>query len=263
MTLQDIVNLFRIFTSEDSNAGRWSDSNATILANRAQQQMTLDLDWPEATILFTTVASTTNGAQEYQLPEILKVTRVYIAGQPIVPTSIPALQGDQIQFYDMTGAQLQPQWQAQPPVAYPTQTGGMGNTSGNAPWTQGSRPKWYFRGGNLGLIPAPSNAVAAQVDTIPIPIALVAMTDVSQYPDNFRDALAWKMTEYALYADSNQMVVGASQAYKECLTKLQKWVDDMNMMLPKSPFPRTTRMNFRGGVTKRMTSYAGSGNLRA
>jgi hypothetical protein len=261
MTLQDIINLARIVLAEPNNQGRWSDSDMTILANRAQQQVTLELDWPESTILFTTVASTTNGAQEYQLPEILKITRVYLAGQPIVPTSIPALQGDQIQFYDMTGTNAQPQWQTQPPTAYPTTTSGStgyGGGTGNTPWSPGSRPKWYFRGGNIGIIPAPSNAVQAQLDIIPIPIALVNTTDVCQYPDNFRDALAWKIAEFALYADNNQEVVGASQAYDKCIVKLRKWIDDMNMMMPKSPFPRTTRMNFRGGVQKRMTSYAGT-----
>jgi hypothetical protein len=192
------------------------------------------------------------------MPELLKILRVYIAGQPIVPTTIPALQGDQIEMWDQTfqaGQTNGTQWQNQPAVAYPNIQASQGSpNAGNTPWTVGERPRFYMRGGNMGFVPIPSGSYAVQVDLVPTPPTLVNVTDDSVYPTNFKDAIVWKTCEYAFFADTNSLMATAVQNYQAELAKLRFWKTDLQKMLPRGVFPITVRTYFRGPVTKRPTS---------
>ena len=149
MMLSDLLTFSRVLLAEpnQSPTGRWSDADLTVFINQAHTQIALDLDWLESTYTGTTV----NGTQEYQLPETLKILRVYIAGEQIVPTTIPALGGDQIEIWDRSAPNNQPQWAAQPADTYPLPGGlppggqgsgwGRGVDAGNTPWSRGDRPR--------------------------------------------------------------------------------------------------------------------------
>jgi hypothetical protein len=264
MLLSDLLNFTQILLAEPSSVldGRWSQADLTVLINQAHTQIALDLDWPESTYTGTTVM----GTQEYQLPETLKILRVYVAGMPIVPTTIPALGGDQLEIYDRSALNNQPQWTAQPEETYPIQTGttgtgtggwGRGADAGNTPWSIGNRPRFYMRGGNIGFVPIPAGAYLAQIDFVPQPPALVLAGDVSIYQTTFKDAICWKACEYAMFADNNSMMSTCTNNYQAELLKLRAWKEDLIKMLPRGVFPITARTNFRGPRFKRMTSLYG------
>jgi hypothetical protein len=257
MTLSDLLNLTRILLAEPNTTptGRWSDSDLTTLINQAQQQIALELDFPEASLTF----STTTGIQEYQMPELLKILRVYIAGQPIVPTTIPALEGDQIEFWDQTAANNQTQWQSQSGLAYPVAASQSWPNAGNTPWQQGNRPRFYMRGGNMGFVPKPSGVYSVQVDIVPSPPTLVNSTDTSIFDTKFKDAICWKTCTYAFFADSNSLMATATQNYELEMRKLRAWKEDIQKMLPRGVFPITTRTYFQGPVPKVPTSNGRSG----
>jgi len=261
MLLSDLITFTRLLLAEPEQTatGRWADTDLTTFINQAHTQIALDLDWPESTYTGTTVM----GTQEYPLPETLKILRVYVAGMPIVPTTIPALGGDQLEIYDRSALNNQPQWVAQPEETYPIQTGttgtgnggwGRGADAGNTPWSIGNRPRFYMRGGNIGFVPIPAGAYLAQIDFVPQPPPLINPTDVSIYQTTFKDALCWKTTEYAMFSDNNSMLSTCVQSYQAELMKLRAWKEDLIKMLPRGVFPITARTNFRGPCGKRMTS---------
>jgi hypothetical protein len=265
MQLQDLNTFIRYLVAEPEQtpAGRWQDTDIAIFASQAQTQIALDLDWPESTYTGTTVL----GTQEYQLPETLKILRVYVAGMQIVPTTIPALGGEQIEIWDRSALNNAPQWVAQPEETYPiptpngTTTGsggwGRGVNAGNTPWSTGDRPRFYMRGGNIGFVPIPAGAYLAQIDFVPQPPALVNLTDVSIYQTTFKDAISWKAVEYMFFGDNNSLLSTASQNYIAELAKLRAWKQDLVKMLPRGVFPITARTFFQGPRYKRMTSRCG------
>ena len=254
MQLLDYRSFVRVLLAEPSQVavGRWSDTDLNNFINQAMTQVALDIDWPESTYSGYTISTT----QEYQMPETLKILRVYLAGQQLVPTTIPALGGEQIEVWDQSTPNKQPQWVYQPPVSYPylQATCGNGINAGNTPWTQGERPRFYPRGGNIGFVPAPNGVYFVQIDLIPQPPLLVADTDVSIYQTTFTDAICWKACEYAMFADSNAMLSTCSQNYMQEIAKLRSWKADYQKMLPRGVFPITQRTYFQGPVNKRMTS---------
>jgi hypothetical protein len=261
MQLATILNAVRILLAEPepvgTNQGRWSDTDLTTLVNQAHTQIALDIDWPESTYTGYTLPN----IQEYQMPETLKILRVYLGGQPIVPTTIPALQGDQIEVWDQSSPGNTPGWVYQPAQSYPflqtSNGGGYGTNAGNTPWHQNERPRFYTRGGNLGFVPMPNGAFYVQVDLIPQPPVLINAADVSIYQTTFLDAIVWKTCEYAMFADSNALTSMCSSNYQSELVKLRAWKSDYVKMLPKGVFPITARTFFQGPVYKRMTSRSG------
>jgi hypothetical protein len=255
MVLNDLLNFTRVLLAEpqQSPTGRWSDADLTTLINQSQTQIALDVDWPESTYSGFTQAS----VQEYSMPETLKILRVYLGGQPIVPTTIPALGGDQIEVWDDSALNRQPQWKAQIPQPYPFllgKGGCSGTNAGNTPWFQNERPRFYPRGGNIGFVPTPNGAFFVQVDLVPQPPMLVLATDVSIYQTSFKDAICWKAVEYAMFADNNSMMSMAAQNYQAELLKLRAWKADYQKMLPRGVFPVTARTNFQGPRVKHMAS---------
>lgn len=248
MVLNDLLSFTRLLLAEPTQTptGRWSDADLITFINQAQTQIALEIDWPESTVS----GYTTTNIQEYQMPELLKILRVYVAGQPIVPTTIPALQGDQIMMYDMTAKNYQTQWQSQPTGAYPFASAATSPTGGNTPWQQGERPRFYMRGGNMGFVPIPSGSYYVQVDLVPQPPILVNSTDVSIYQTNFKDAICWKAVEYAMFSDSNSMMTTATANYQIEAGKLRDWRVNLQETLSKAPFPITHRTYFRAPINR-------------
>jgi hypothetical protein len=258
MQLQDINTFIRYLVAEPSQSpqGRWQDADIAIFASQAQTQVALDLDWPESSYTGYTVAN----VQEYQMPEALKILRVYLAGQPIVPTTIPALQGDQLEIWDQSAPGNIPQWLYQQSQVYPFVSGTYGYNAfnaGNTPWCQNERPRFYIRGGNIGIVPKPVGAYFMQIDLIPQPPTLVNLTDVSIFQTTFKDAICWKCVEYMFFGDTNSLLNTAMQNYEKELGKLRSWKADYQKMLPRGVFPITSRTFFQGPIYKRMTSRSG------
>jgi hypothetical protein len=237
MQLSQIDNLFRVYTSEtDPVNGRWTYADVATLANQSRWAINSELDWPQGTVSATTIT----GQMEYQLPLLTKVLRVYLSGQLLVPTTIPQLNGEQIEFWDQTAANNIPQWLAQTNTVYPvTGTAYGAPYPSTLPFYQGMRPMWYLRGGNIGFVPQPAGAYPITIDIVPRPAALVNQTDVdNMYDQFFLEAIVQGMVMRAMQADRDMDArMAAALAFKQEMGKLQSWVADMRSGAPRGPIP--------------------------
>ena len=222
MTFGDIDNLFRVFTGEPDNQGRWSDTDVATLVNEAQNFIALTIQWPIVHFSASTVAS----QQEYTLPELLQIERVYLAGQPCVPTDIATLEGTQIEFYDQTNptTTYTPNWNNQPATAYPVVNTQMGYPNGVSPYYVGERPQYYVNGGNIGFVPPPIAAYTMDLWGVGVPQVLANQNDACDFPSFFKSAIAHKAAELALLSDSKpQAAQTQGLKFAEWLPKLLTW----------------------------------------
>lgn len=224
MLAGDIVSLFRILGSERSNIGHVPDSDALTLANQASVDVALRIDWPEASMTTSTVASTA----EYQLIDLVAILRVYVAGQLLYYEDISTLQGEQLEQFDQsaTDQSLRPLWVQQQAVGttYPQQNDQANPVAGGLPYYLGQRPVFYLRGGNLGLMPAPLGVYTLQVDFIPLPAYLSTMSTPSDMPLASKAALAWKMVSYLYQTDGNDNGQTRAEAmFEKCVRETMRW----------------------------------------
>lgn len=238
MTLSDLDQEFRRNTGETDPSGRWSYADVAGWVNEARNFLALLIRWPDTTWTQTLTGGSGTGITEIQLPEILEIDRVYVAGQPIVPTTIPALEGTDIQYYDesSTDGTFKPQWNTQAYAGYPVSNAQMGYPAGMSPFYVGQRPRYYLRGGNIGLIPSPSGSFTMQIDGIAPPTALVNPGDVDVFPSFFKYALAHKAAELAFLADKAMDSAQAQEAlYKDHEKELITWRRTVQKNVPKGP----------------------------
>lgn len=238
MTLGDIDTEFRRQTGETDVNGRWSQSDVAGLANEARNNIALLLRWPDATWTQTLTGGTGTGITEITLPETVQIDRVYVNGQPIAPTSIPALEGTDIQFYDETSTDgtFKPQWNTQPYAGYPVQNAQTGYPAGMSPWYVGHRPNYYLRGGNMGIVPSPSGSFTIQIDGVGVPAPFVNQSDVDIFPSFFKYAIVHKMIELANLVDRNMETAQAHAAlYKEQERELISWRRTLEKNKPRGP----------------------------
>lgn len=236
MQLSEELTYFRVLVSEPDNTGRWSDTDATNLINQSRYSIALEVDWPQGNISCTTTGSVT----EYALPAITKVLRVYLAGQVIIPGSIPTLQGDQIEFYDQTATNNQPQWNNQTAATYPVSGTSFGAPyPSSLPFMAGMRPTWYLRGGSIGLIPPPVAAYTLSIDVVPRPAALVNLTDIDNcYDQFFKEAICQGAAALAAQADKDSDSYQiAANAREKALGRIKSWLADLQSGAPKGPMP--------------------------
>lgn len=237
----EIISPARVL-GKDPAPGTYSD--ATLLAQL--DMICIDImnrvRFPYARISTATVA----GQQEYQLPETPiddGMGCVYLNGQLLSKTEVSELQGQQIGYFDQSGFGTQsagsggptanagafvPAWTVQPPESFPVPNYQTLRTM-SAPWVSGSAPKYYLRGGSIGIVPAP-NASAKVVNGVPVPNLVIdlcitnaylgpytwngtmsippALTATGQriwYPSNFKPALMWSLVEIIGAADDTGM----------------------------------------------------------
>lgn len=258
IALGEMINSFRNQIGEQSTR-RFTNSVLTDYANRTLNQIAFEIDHPEATLSIATVAN----QQEYQMPELIKILRVYMTGpggfkQELYGTDIGTLEGDILQQYDNTSGQIQgapiesSMFFAQQPAAYPVQNVGFsGRGSGPIPtksaWGPNSRPCYYERGGYIGVVPAPiSNTYSIVIDFIPTPPQLNILTDSSLFPQIFLDAIVWKMISYARYSDNQGNYKDAEIMYQaQMSTVIRPWLERQQATKPKTFVPRTVRSQFR------------------
>ena len=262
MTGQDILRQTRMILAEPSQ-NRFTDGVLLAQASIIQRQISLDLDFPEATFTYGIVP----GQQEYQLDTLSKILRVYIktASGSIIelyPTDIPTLEGDILQIYDNTsgtvlGAPTQsPQFLTQSPQAYPmvNVSGGGGTVGTKYPYSNtssgGQRPCYYLRGGYLGILPPDSVATGdvIKVDCIPTPADILSAGQTSIFPRTFLNAVVWGVVKYCRMSDQNPLYQAADAEFEKEMSRLNLWkMNKLQQNKPKTFVPRTIRTDFQPG----------------
>lgn len=276
MQVQDVTSFIRNLGSEPTT-GQWkTDLQYAQFVDRAQKIIVRKLLWPESRFYFTSQAT----VQEYQLQEVLRILRVYVAGQPVVRTDIPTLEGQQWSFNDQTGTSggpggavvpgaapvlvtnaYTPQWTSQAPATYPVASS-LGYPSPSAqPWMAGMRPRYYARGGNLGLVPAPISAYTVVCDVVAQPVTVSQPTDTLVLPDIALDAVAWKAIELAEFSDPDPQAADkrnyALTQFNEAMKDVKKWRREYDGMGPRGPRPLTQRSFYRKGNNRVSSGWGG------
>lgn len=228
MQVSDVLALVRVELGEPDPTGRWSDTDLITLFNTAQRAVGLRIEWPEATL--TAQGGTQANVQEYALPEIAAVLRVYVGGQLLTPTTIGNLEGDNLEMWDMTAPTYQPQWIYQSQTnaqAFPMPgiNGGNYPVGTSMPWYQGARPQYYMRGGNIGLMPPPiANGYTFTIDVVPNPAETANVEDLSTFPFDFQEALMWKMCSLAHKADNDdEQANNSDMQFEKAIAILNTW----------------------------------------
>jgi len=260
MLISDVVTRSRQLLNDPSTTGRWTDTTLLGYYNEAANILSRDCEFPEGRFVITTVAN----QQEYATPELVKVYRVYMNGQLLVPQDLQTLEGHQIQLYDQglnsgvnepgtqtpgsggpvnnQGSYTPAVW-IEPPAAYPVANDIGAPGPDAAPWlsvAQGGRPVYYWRGGAIGLVPAPAGAYTLTIDCLPVYTDQVATNVNSIFPYNYRLALAAKMCELAKLsdddADADRQMMRFLSLYEKEMRKLRinrKSYDGDQKRMPK------------------------------
>ncbi|MGH7745687.1 MAG: hypothetical protein ACREQ5_12995 [Candidatus Dormibacteria bacterium] len=255
MLTSDVVTFCRSLINDPSSQGRWSDATLINFYNQAQQCLLRDVRFPQS----RAIGSTVSNQQEYPIPDIIEIYRVYLAGQLAVVTTLETIEGAQVQLWDQgfnTGVQQQappsgsggppgvvpgfsPSWIVQQSEQYPFQNVWGTPAPDAQAWAAGQRPRYYLRGGSLGLVPTPGNIVSLVIDCLRVLPDSAHLTDESFFPLNFREALAWKMAEFAQFSDADSSAAGraqyAMQKYEQRMKQHREDIERMNGIEPRMP----------------------------
>lgn len=270
----DIVTRARNNLSDNTSQARFTDASMLLWTSDVVQEMTRRLLFPEYRLTFSSVAN----IQEYaNMPEVLRTLRVYVAGQLIVPTDLPTLEGTQIQLYDQSGnggapavgsggppgnvGTASPAWTTQMAENYPILSE-LGNPAPDAvPWFTGSRPRYYWRAGVFGLVPAPAGVYTVCIDGVFNPATITALATQLVVPSFFLRAAAWEVASSALFSDRDSPSGGiqaseiAHGKYEALMGELRGWKRRYNGPSPRGPkmltqrsfYTRSARRNYGGG----------------
>lgn len=268
LTVAQIVTQARRLLNDPSAQGRWSDASLISFTDEAQQLLTRDVEFPQSRLTAPTIVN----QQEYATPDLLNVYRVYLAGQLLVPTTKQILEGHQTQEYDQgldsgimqpgiqtpgsggppgTQGSFTPAWNIQSPEAYPVANAWGSPAPDAQPWFTGQRPRYYFDGGVIGFVPAPSSIVTMCIDCLRVPDPLANLIDITIFPYNFRTAMVWKVVEFAKFADNDQTAseqrMYASQMYEKEMRKLRTTYKFYAGDAPRMPKMFTNRTLYQKG----------------
>lgn len=258
---------------DTSSTGRWSDATLINWIDQGNKRMIGDILFPDCKVVVETVG----GVQIYQFPLMLEVDGIYLAGEIIVPSDLATLEGRQIGYYDNssggttqspapygdqpigTTGQSAPAWTVTEPASYPDSTGtwSSGFPAPNAaPWTPYQRPRYYWRGGWLGLPRIPANdGVPIQVDGVRQPDTIPYVTNggvtVAQpmtSPENFKPGIVWAAACWAFFSNNddnsrkqNALCESNYQAEKK---RMLSWRGTWEGKKPETPMVRTLRPQF-------------------
>lgn len=216
---QDFVNFARILTATPGNTGqvtRWNDTQMVSLVDRAVKHAVGEIFFPESRVTFLSQAN----VQEYPTDPrglgVHQIKRVYVNGQLASPSNIETLIGAQTDNWDQsgsgsatlgsgapigTGGGGQPQMSIATPITPPYLNSWGAPRPSAASFFPGQPPRFYTRGGVIGIVPMVVGAWIA-IDCVLVPATLTKLTDAVVVPDNFMEAVSWKVCEYANFADS-------------------------------------------------------------
>lgn len=142
----------------------------------------------------------------------------------------------------------QPAWMSAngnfPPTITTPLTGPFLHSYGISPTNQmfcsGQRPRFYRRGGSLGIVPAPSGGQTLSVDCVRVPSTLVNLTDTMTIPSNFKAAICWGAARTAWAANdsdrANQQYQVAAMRYQAEIGTLHTWMRQYGLDDP-APIP--------------------------
>lgn len=218
MLASDCLAYERILLATPAIApNRWPDPQLLLLTERAIKTMVERIVFPESRLSFMTPVT----QQQWQLPDMHRLYRVYLNGQICVevPGNIDTLEGDQIGFNDQTaqgavasgsgaapgGTLMLPQWAVQTPTAYPFINSWGIPSPRVQPFFQGQRPRYYRRGGFIGFVPAPVSGTLLTIDCVLVPGPITSGTDRLLVPDQFMDGIVFRVVSQALRSDRDQV----------------------------------------------------------
>ena len=281
----DPITLARSLLNDVPHAAgtRFSDPTLLNFLGTVQEEITRDVRFPAARIS----AGTQPNIQEYQLPDtVIEIFSVYVNGQLVVPSDLPTIEGHQIQVYDQgslggtnvqtagsggptgTAGTFTPRWNVQPPSAYPVTNNGCWPAPDAQTWSTGMRPRWYRRGGYLGIIPAPNsgppvvNGIPQNnlvIDCVMLPDDPLNLTDLSWFPRLYKKALAMGIVYYAKFSDDTQSTKEsrneAKQSYMEQVGKLRMWAAGFKGDAPDGPRYTSNRPFYERGGYKNSLGY--------
>lgn len=229
----EISNYIRLLINDSDNQGRFSDADVLSASTQGCRAISLAARFPEYQITTTSIAD----RQEYTLPEVVNIKRVYVAGQRIPQTSIAALEGAQLRVFDQSGTGQVPLWKTAASAAYPvTADCGFPAPSPDLYYI-GQRPEFYQRGeSTIGLVPPPANAVTITVEGIAFPPQIQALSDKTIYPRQYLEAIAWYAASRLLFADSDmtrsQIAMGSYEGAKRELMDWLSTFSDSKQIIP-------------------------------
>ena len=289
MYAQEPITLARSLLNDVKPAGnRFSDQTYLNWLDTVSKEIMRDVRFPAARISTVTVQN----LQEYQLPEVMEIWTVYVNGQIVVPSDLKTLEGHQTQTYDQgflggtnsqtagsggptgTSGTYTPKWNVQPPASYPVTNSGCWPAPDAEVWSSsGSRPRYYNRGGYIGLVPAPSNGPPIVdgvpqnnlvIDCVMTPDTLVNVTDLTWYPEIYKPALAFGIVMYGKFADDSQSTKEsrnfAQQKYQEQVGKLRMWAAGFKGDAAEGPKMETNRAFYMRGGYRNSNGYGGYPN---
>jgi hypothetical protein len=245
LTGATFVNQARLLlaTPNSTTSTRWTDADLLALTDRAIKHVVGKLFFPDSRVTIQIKPY----QQLYQTDPrgigVHQIKRVYVNGQLCAPTTIYTMEGDQRDIYDQSGIGTptygsdtpagaggggQPQWSVLTPTTAPYLT-----TFGPpAPTSQtsypGQSPRYYLRGGMIGIVPMILPTGYITIDCVLVPDTLTALNQPVILPDEFVDAVVWKVCEYGAFGDSqspgsaDQRNYAAAQ-YNMELKNLRTW----------------------------------------
>jgi len=265
MLASDVITLARQLLDDTATGSgqRWSDATLLVFLNQAQWKLIRDVLFPSGRMQIATVPN----QQEYQVGTILQTDSVYVNGQLAVPSDLSTLEGHQIGVYDQglrggnpapvpgsgmpasTSGPYAPFWGTMTPQGYPVANYGGWPAPDSVPSCTNQRPRYYWRSGWIGLVPAPSNSPPLDangnpipnlvIDGVFLPPALGGLADPLIFPNHFTEALAWSVVLQAKFSDDTQKTSEsrnyAQASYREAMRDLRMWVSTFKGDAPGGP----------------------------
>jgi hypothetical protein len=264
--------------TDTSGSGRWTDTQLLQFIDRTNKELVDVTKFPDSRITQLTIPN----QQLYQFPLMLSVRAIYVDGQMIVPSDLNTLEGVQINMYDNTangqttpvsGGDYPigstgtggPQWAAISPLSYPSTNGQWVYPAPDAqPSNPYQRPRFYWRGGFLGLVPAPAGVATIELDGVRQPDTIAAQGQILTTPDNYMDALVWGAGYRALLAEHSKEADASAQIwkgeYKDKVRQLLRWRGMNEGEQRNGPKPLTLRAAYgRWHTRRRSNGYGGRG----
>lgn len=250
----DLISRVRRYYSEQT-ANRWTDADILQFASDVQIEIAQEVKVLEAERVF----AGTPGVREYELPELIKILRVYVqipnvSQERLVPTDIGTMEGEQIEYFDNTSGtvtnalQMSPQWLAEQEQPYPNYNAPQGGSTPTAPYQTvtlgGQRPVYYRRGGYIGLVPVPAAAFNLVLNYVPIPADVLSRGDFFSLPINFRDSLAYGVCQRMSISDrgaDDPRSVKFGEQYGGAVGEQREWLNQIDGDKPKTPIVITSR----------------------
>jgi hypothetical protein len=296
MIAQDVATLVRSLLDDlQSGQGqRFSDTQLLVWINSWQRKLMRDVMFPPARVSMSTVPN----QQEYQYQGIcIRPDSVYLNGQLLDPTdSIATLEWQQVGGYDTgygasnpspapattsystgsglpvsTAGPFAPSWGTLTPQGYPVNIYGgwpAPAAEGSIPSPFGQRPRWYPRGGFIGIVPAPANGPSLDVNGNPIPNLVFdgifspppapGLQAPLIFPDTFDQALAWGCILFGKFSDDTQKTSEsrnfALAQYKDAVTDCRMHVQSLKGMATQGPKIQLSRGYYAQNLSKNSRS---------